>query len=299
MVGSAIRMAMSKIRHIAFKFNAVHTSKEEIITGLKALGILNGDIIFVHSSLRSLGFVEGGPGTVLAALRQVVGSKGTLIFPTYYQPGGTIYTTCKITGYIFDPTIHGTSLGALPSAFLKLPNVERSLHPTHSVSAIGPKAHYITEAHHTATSTFGIGSPWERFLKLDGKLLGLGVNMGPITFYHLLEDILGKTFPLSVHLKEIYELPCRARNGEVIKVSVVPFDPNYTSWRIDDPSREDLRNYFWNEFERAGILTIGRVGQAKSWISSARLFYEHLRSLMYKGITIYSTSDEIAKRPIA
>src|SRR5260221_13718575 len=107
---------------------------------------------------------------------------------------------CGIEGYFFDPRVHGTNLGALPAAFLKFQGVERSIHPTHSVSAVGPRARDVTEAHHLAPSIFGMGSPWQRCVELNAKILGLGVTMGPLTFYHVLEDMEGEEFPLPVRM---------------------------------------------------------------------------------------------------
>jgi aminoglycoside N3'-acetyltransferase len=72
----------------------------------------------------------------------------------------TIYKTCLDKNYIFDPRVTGTFLGAIPSTFLKFPGVYRSVHPTHSVSAVGKHAKYITESHHLAGSISGPDSPW-------------------------------------------------------------------------------------------------------------------------------------------
>jgi aminoglycoside 3-N-acetyltransferase len=273
-------------------------SKAEIKSGLLQLGLVPGDVVMLHSSLKSLGYVPNGPADVLDALYEAVSPGGTLIVPTYYQPGGSILATCQMKDFHFDPRRHGTGLGSIPSAFLKLPGIERSIHPTHSVSAIGPKAKYITETHHLAPSIFGMGSPWQRCLELNGKVLGLGINMGPVTFYHLLEDIEADKFPLHVWLRETYALPCKDWSGLDITVPVRPFDPELVRRRIDTPGRDDLRQYFWSEFERMGLLAKGQIGEAKCWSINAQPFYHHLKVLMNEGITIYSTPEDLARRPI-
>jgi aminoglycoside 3-N-acetyltransferase len=293
-----VRSFQRSVRRREIERTAPHVDRPMLVQGLRDLGIEQGDVILLHSSLKSLGYVEGGPDTVLAALLEAIGSEGTLILPTYYQPGGTIYATCKIPDYVFDPAIHGTGLGALPSAFLKHAGVERSLHPTHSVSAVGPMARFITETHHLAPSIFGVGSPWERFLHLDGKVLGLGISMGPVTFYHLLEDLTGDEFPLPVRMKEVHQLRCRSADGQIVRVPVVPLDPDYMRRRIDNPVRKDLQEYFRCEFESAGLLRVGKIGEGSSWVIGARDFYTHLRRLMIDGITIYATAEELARRPV-
>lgn len=290
----------AKWRHASMqKRSAPHVDKHAMVNALRTLGAVPGRTVMLHSSLKSLGYVPGGAPAVIAALREAVGAEGTLVVPTYYQPGGTILATCRLENYYFDARCHGTGLGAIPSAFLRLAGIERSIHPTHSVSALGPNARYITEAHHVAPSIFGPGSPWHRCLELDALILGLGVSMGPVTFYHLVEDLEGDRFPLPVRMKDVYALPCRDLAGKEIVVPVRPLDPEFAKRRIDAPSREDLRAYFWREFSNTGRIQAAKVGDAWSWSIAAQSFYEHLEALMHAGITIYSTPEELARRPLA
>ena len=294
----AILAALRRRRRAGeIKKSARHISREELVADLGRLGIEKGDVLFLHSSLKSLGYVEGGAKTVIEALSDSIGPAGTLIVPTYYSPG-TIIAACRQPDYLFDPRIHGTNLGTLPAEFLKFPGVERSIHPTHSVSAVGRHARYVTESHHLAPSIFGAGSPWDRCIELGGKILGLGVSMGPVTFYHVLEDRLGTGFPLPVRMGETYPLQCRSWKGEPLLVPVIPLDPEYMRRRIDTPARDDLRAYFWREFTRAGLLRTGRVGESTSWFIRAQPFYDHLLKLMREGITIYATAEELARRPV-
>lgn len=272
-------------------------TRAKLVADLRGLGLVPGDIVFVHSSLKSLGYVEGGPRAVWEALLEVVSPAGTVIVPTYYMSGGTIYSTCQDKDYCFDPRRHGTGLGALPAAFLELPEVKRSIHPTHSVSAIGKHAGYVTEAHHLAPSIFGRGSPWQRCHELDGKVLGLGISMGPVTFYHLLEDSVLDAFPLPVRMRETFRLRCLDWDGQPLEVPVAPLDPAFMTRRIDHKSRDDLREYFWRDFELAGLLQAGRVGESRSWFVGSRRFYSHLLALMNEGITIYTLPEELAARP--
>lgn len=48
---------------------------------LKRIGIKEGMILEVHSSLGSFGYVEGGAETVIAALKSVCGSSGSIFMP--------------------------------------------------------------------------------------------------------------------------------------------------------------------------------------------------------------------------
>jgi aminoglycoside N3'-acetyltransferase len=271
-----------------------HVSRAELVAGLRGLGVEPGDTLFVHSSLKSLGFVEGGPASVIAALQEAVSPGGTLLLPTYYVPGGTILATCEMKDYVFDKRVHGTNMGALPTQFLATPGVQRSIHPTHSVSALGRHARHLTDSHHLAPSVFGVGSPWQRFVELpQAKVLGLGISMGPVTFYHLLEDSMGNRFPVPVWLDKTYPMPCIDEDGQPCSVPVRAFDPVIAERRIDHKPRDDLRAFFAAELERAGLKRNGLVGQAASWIIAGRPFLDHLHALALRGITIYSTADKL------
>ncbi|XLZ68510.1 AAC(3) family N-acetyltransferase [Massilia sp. SR12] len=277
-----------------------HIGRAELAAGLKQLGILPGDVLFVHSSLKSLGYVEGGAATVLQALQEAVGPSGTLLLPAYHMPGGSIRAACEQDGYVFDVRRHGTHMGRLPEAFLASAGIQRSIHPTHSVAAWGSHAAWLTEAHHLAPSVFGHGSPWQRLFGLEqAKVLGLGVSMGPVTFYHVLEDAMGADFPLPVWDEPTHRLPCLDHAGQRHDVPLRPFAPALAQQRIDHRSRDDLRAYFTAEFTRAGLLHTGQVGAAACWWIPAPAFYTHLERLASQGITIYATPEQLAARPLA
>jgi len=53
----------------------------EIAEALQQLGVRPGGVLLVHSSLSSLGYVPGGPETVIQALLKALGPGGTLLMP--------------------------------------------------------------------------------------------------------------------------------------------------------------------------------------------------------------------------
>lgn len=280
-------------REKRIKKESPHINRERIATDLRNLGLEKGDTVLLHSSLKSIGYVEGGPITVIEALLGVLSKKGTLMVPTYTLIEGSMYKTCTADDYIFDPKTSKTQLGAIPSTFLKLPGIERSIHPTHSVSAIGENAKYVVESHHLAQSTFGIDSPWDRLMKLNGKLLMIGLGMGRNTISHVLEDNLEDRFPLPVRMEKTFRVKCRDWDGSIIQVGVNPLDPKYIEHRMDQPARKDLRDYFWHNFVNAGILNVGKIGRAASWTANAKAYYQHLEGLMELGVTIYTRQEEL------
>ncbi len=55
--------------------------KDDILQGLKDLGVKKGSVLEVHSSLSSFGYVVGGAQSVVDALLEVLDYDGTLVMP--------------------------------------------------------------------------------------------------------------------------------------------------------------------------------------------------------------------------
>ena len=59
-----------------------HVTYTMLVDGLRNLGLADGDVVLVHSSLSRFGYVEGGADTVVDALLAAVGDEGTVAVPT-------------------------------------------------------------------------------------------------------------------------------------------------------------------------------------------------------------------------
>ncbi|MHB9036851.1 MAG: AAC(3) family N-acetyltransferase [Armatimonadota bacterium] len=152
-------------------------TRQEIETGLKKIGLAKGDVVVVHGSLSSFGNGKGGAETVVDALLDVIGSEGTLVVPTYTY-GLDVY----------DPEESPSVVGAISEAVRKHPNALRSLHPTHSVAAIGRLADVITEGHQNVHA-FARGSALFKVLQARGKILQLGATQTSNSMIHVAEEI--------------------------------------------------------------------------------------------------------------
>ncbi|MBQ7975610.1 MAG: AAC(3) family N-acetyltransferase, partial [Clostridia bacterium] len=51
---------------------------KNLVDAFREIGIERGTILEVHSSLSSFGYVEGGAETVISALKDVVGTDGSI-----------------------------------------------------------------------------------------------------------------------------------------------------------------------------------------------------------------------------
>lgn len=157
-----------------------HYGREELCRHLRDHCQLRcGDTLVVHSSLKSIGWVEGGAAAVVEALKSSVGDSGTLLMPTFTdpQPDGFFY---------MDQTPSRT--GMISEVFRKSAGVVRSRHPTHSVAVWGRRLELVSD--HDRTAPLGVDSPFHRAAKVGAKVLLIGVEMNRCSLVHVAEAIM-------------------------------------------------------------------------------------------------------------
>lgn len=189
---------MPEVDTIAFDRPQPNTV-DSLAANLAALGLAPGMTVLVHSSLRALGWVCGGPVAVVLALEQVLGPQGTLVMPTFStglsDPASwqnppvppAWWATIRQTMPAFDPIMTPTRhMGAIVECFRHQPGVVRSNHPQASFAAWGKHANFVVMGH-TLENALGEYSPLARVYDLDGFVLLLGVGHGNNTSLHLAE----------------------------------------------------------------------------------------------------------------
>ena len=141
------------------------------------MNILKGDIILVHSALSSIGYVDGGAETVIDALLETTGEDGTVVMSS-------------LTGWsdAFDSKTTPSVVGRISEEFRKRKGAVRSLHPVHSIVALGKQAKFITDDHDKCETGCGAGTPYLKLRDLGGKVMLLGVDMDRNTIMHSLEE---------------------------------------------------------------------------------------------------------------
>ncbi len=151
-------------------------TKQDIIDGLKQLGLKAGDDVIVHSALTSFGRVEGGADTLIDALLELLTEQGTLLMPCFGSQPLDIENT-------------PTNLGTVPETFRKRNGVLRSRHPLSSVAAYGKRAKYYVENHEQNECPYTEGSPYVKLAENDGYILLLGVDQDRNTTLHSVEAL--------------------------------------------------------------------------------------------------------------
>lgn len=293
-----IRRSTKNIKNKLF----ARTTGEDLYKDLVRIGIKRGDLICFHSKLSTLGYLVGGIDVLLKTFRDVLGKNGTLVVPTF-SGGGSTFSYIQSHPPPFDPQRAISTTGVFSEYFRKQPDVLRSLHPTHSVSALGPLAKEIIKDHVLSTTPFGQNTPYDRFVGLGGKILLLGVNANSVL--HYVEEKVD--WPNLWH-DEYFQLPVISAKGEIFvktkvhrggpfsyillpgKVSgkihmihhpnhALPFCLSPKNDKIYEQLRPDCYSALENrrsEFIKREIVRFGTVGQAPVALINSTSFCERI-----------------------
>ncbi|MCJ8009809.1 AAC(3) family N-acetyltransferase [Lederbergia wuyishanensis] len=177
-------------------------TKEQLIDDFKKIGIKEGMVLVVHTSLRNIGCIQGGPEVMIESLLEVLGEEGTLVMPSMTSGDE-----------LFDPKTTPTDgMGIVAETFWRKPGVLRSVHPNSAFAAYGKHAHEIV-AEHPIDQPEGIKSPIGKVFQLDGRILLLGVSHDSNTMIHLAESLNEVPY-------RTYSTVLSSNNGKVEKLEV-------------------------------------------------------------------------------
>ncbi|KAF6800937.1 hypothetical protein CSOJ01_12114 [Colletotrichum sojae] len=231
-------------------------TKPSLITDLRNLGLKQGDTILLHSSLSSLGWVNGGAETVVSALLEVLGDSGTLVVPAHTghnsDPAGWkspsaprhLWQLIRDTMPAYDPRTSRTSeMGAIAETVRTWPGAVRSAHPQMSLAALGPTAEKIT-AGHAMDCRHGEDSPLARLEEVGARVLFLGTGFFTCTCFHLAEH--------------------RSRTTRVEDSSFAAVVNGSREWVTVSDLRYTAEDFgaIGEEFDESGSVTRGVVGSA-------------------------------------
>jgi aminoglycoside 3-N-acetyltransferase len=174
-------------------------TRASLAADLTALGLREGDTVIVHSSLRAVGWVPGGPVAMVQALLDALGPAGTLVVPTQTMGNSdprhwqrppvpeAWWPVVREHMPAFDPAVTPSrGLGALAEMVRTWPGAVRSDHPHTSFAAVGARAAELM-ATHELDSQLGEGSPLAALERADARVLLLGVGFDVCTTFHLAE----------------------------------------------------------------------------------------------------------------
>jgi aminoglycoside 3-N-acetyltransferase len=212
-------------------------------------------------SLSSIGWVDGGAETVVAALRQAVGASGNVVMLTATQENSRTSRAhqAKVAGltpeaverYLrtmpaFDVRRTPCDTGAVAEALRTARGAVRSEHPQSSFAAIGTDAAqlmagHLLECHH------GEDSPLAKLYAHNAQVLMIGVGYQVCTAIHLAE------------YRYTVDPPVRDYSC-VIAVGGEPCWITYKDVELDDSRFGDIGAYI----DARTVPLLGRVGGAGS-----------------------------------
>jgi len=198
---------------------------------LSDLGIKPGDVILMHSSMKSL-CTDMTPSDFLCELMQALTTEGTLLLP------GLTYESVTFDNPYFSISESEPCVGILPKTFMRLDGVMRSMHPTHSVFAWGLLAEEITCRHINDNTPVGQNSPFMLLAEFGGKILFVGDILHSCTFIHGLEEIVNAPYVLN---KDMTQYTLKDTKGVISKKDY--FTHNFKGWEQEYPRIKDILSY--------------------------------------------------------
>ena len=232
----------------------------EIHSFLARNGISTSATVVVHTSMRSLGGVEGGCDGLIDGFISYL-TDGLFLVPTH------TWANVGSSQPIFDVRSTVPCIGALPAVAAFRKDGVRSLHPTHSVTVFGARAAEFVAGEENATSPCPAGGVWARLYEEDATILLIGVGLNRNTFLHSVDEAL------QLPHKLVDPIPLTIVDHDGVEHSVsfrkhgTTGSENYGNYRI--PMAE------------LGVLRYDRLGNAPVGICSARGAFD----LVYRVLT--------------
>ncbi|HEY6568256.1 MAG TPA: aminoglycoside 3-N-acetyltransferase [Actinomycetota bacterium] len=250
-------------------------TRSQLEGGLRDLGVSAASVVMVHTSMRALGWIAGGPETVVRALLSVLGPEGTLMAyagwdqDPYHleQWPASVRDAARRELPPFDPTLSEANRdhGRVPERMRTWPGAVRGPHPEASMVAIGRDAAALV-APHPDDDPYGAGTPLERLVAIDGSVLLLGAPLDAVTLLHHAEAIA----PIEDKRRTVYDMPMLVDGATVwrtfhdIDTSDGAFDYARLGLAVD-PFEQIVQDAL-----EAGIGRSGVVGAATSVLLPAR-----------------------------
>lgn len=252
-------------------------TKEMLKKDLELAGLKQTDAIMIHSSMKSIGPVDGGADTVIDALMEYF-AEGLLMLPTH------TWAQMGSNHPLFDPEVEPACVGILPNIFRKRPGVVRSMHPTHSIAAYGPAAAEYVKGEEDLVTPCQPGGCWDRLRDVHAKILLLGVPHSKNTFIHGVEEVLDVPERLT-ETKTKFQL--KMPGGEVKDVEV---------FRHYNPYTNDVSQYFvklTDAFYGLGAAKKVKFGDADCILCDAQKIFEVTEKVLKHNINAVMDCETI------
>lgn len=225
-----------------------HTlSQKEIVDGLLEAGLNAGDVVLVHSAMRTFGPITGGADTVVDAFVEVIGERGTLVVPTF------TFAHEAEDDPIIDPANDPSEMGIITETLRRRSGALRSTAYRHSFAALGRRARVITEVD-PALPSFDLRSSFGVMLALGTQVVMLGMTYASSTSHHFAELVCDVPYRHTIDL----QVKVRRPDGSVVDQPMVDYQPKPSGTGSYYGSRHPDFNRLGRMLEKQG--KVGLVG---------------------------------------
>ncbi len=238
----------------------VRLNEAKIREALESFGAFKSDTLLVHSSLSACGSIDGGPATVISALRSWITDRAVLALPTHTWS----YPDATGVAPVYDFKSTPSVVGAITNFYWRQPGVVRSQHPSHSLALSGPGAEDLCRDHELRETPCGEGTPYLRIAEGNSSVLMFGATMDSYTLYHTAEDAADVPY---LYMPQQFTLRTRGADDVVRSVQM---------WRQDmGVARRFAATTDW--LVEQGLLVRRKLGLGELlFIPSARALHERV-----------------------
>ena len=238
---------------------------KKLVAEFKRIGLEEKDVVFLHSSFKSFGGVEGGPQTVIDALISTLGNEGTLIVPRFN------FDFCTY-GTPWDIRTTPSHMGIITEFVRKDPRSFSVFHPIYSFSIIGKHAKELVK--HRYKGSYSKDSIFHKLRILDAKILQIDRVYKGTTMFHYVEEMLGVDYRYFKNFTGIVTDENGRSYEDTFNIYVRDLESGFVTNVL--PIGKIL--------EEEGVLKIDRIGDATTWYMKAEDMYR-------------VTADAIKKNP--
>ncbi len=225
-------------------------TQAEIEQGFRKIGLKSSQVVLVHSAMRTCGYIEGGAGSVVGAFLEVLGSRGTLVTPTF--------TFCHEAedDPIIDPLRDPSEMGIITETVRLHPEARRNTAYRHSFAAVGRRREPITQVD-PSLSSFDLRSAFGVMLALDTQIVLLGMPYSTSTSHHFAEWICEVPYRHLIPLEVRVRLP----DGSLQSQRMTDYQPKPGAGGAYYERHTDF-NRLGKMLEDRGLVGITAIGNA-------------------------------------
>jgi len=252
----------------------MHT-KESLIQQLADARINGSGTLLMHSSMKSIGEVDGGADTVLDALSEYM-AEGLLVLPTH------TWSYINADNPRFYVETSPVCVGILPELFRSRQGVLRSYHPTHSVAALGKDAAEFVAGDERFDTPCHRESAWGKLLDRKAVIILVGVDQKRNTFIHGIE--------------EWADIPGRMTDTHQQLITVLA-----DGTEIAVPSRRHCglswSQHFWKVeelLEQQGAIYRAELGDALMWVCDTVKLADQITELLRQYPDLFSDNEPLS-----